>query len=156
MRSRLAITTMLATGLLMSGGGAALGVSALSSTDSASVAQYGTGTTTTTTTTVTTPTVTTQTTVPAPTLSGVAGSQEESPDDVAGVQGGGGRPTGAVAGVQVDEAPEAAAQAPRQLAADGELPFTGFASITMLVVGLLLLAGGVVLRRSTRRPDLQL
>jgi hypothetical protein len=41
MRSRLAITSMLAFGVLMTSSGAALGVSALSPSPSASVAQYG-------------------------------------------------------------------------------------------------------------------
>ena len=41
MRSRIAITALLATGALMSTGGAAIGVTALSTTNDASQAQYG-------------------------------------------------------------------------------------------------------------------
>src|SRR2546422_11635626 len=54
MRSHAFITALVAGGILMLGGGAALGVSGLSSTRSASIAQYGTTTTTGTTQAVTT------------------------------------------------------------------------------------------------------
>ena len=141
MRSRLAITTILAMGLMMSMGGAALGVSALSTSDSASVAQYGA------------PAPTAVTPPPAETLGGgVGGVQEQSPDQgVAGIQDEG--EPGDVAGVQV-QSPEARAQAPRQLQADrdGELPFTGFAAIPLLLGGFALLGLGLVLRRNTTRP----
>ena len=59
MRSRLFVTALVAGGILMLGGGAALGISGLSSTRSASIAQYGTGTTTGTTTSTTTATTVT-------------------------------------------------------------------------------------------------
>jgi len=46
----------------------------------------------------------------------------------------------------------AAAPAPAP-AQSGQLPFTGFAAGAMLLIGALLLAGGLVLRRTTRRTD---
>lgn len=46
-------------------------------------------------------------------------------------------------------------QAPRQVAqaGDGELPFTGFASIPVLLLGIALLSAGLVLRRGARRDS---
>jgi hypothetical protein len=110
MRSRLAITAILAFGLLMTGSGAALGVSALSTSPSASVAQYG----------------------------DVAEGEE-----VAGTAGG--------------APPAAAAQASRQLESDGsaELPFTGYAAVPTLLIGIGLLAMGLILRRNPGRASAQ-
>ena len=124
MKSRLAITALLATGALMSSGGAALGVSALSTDLTASSAQYG---------------APAGDTAPGGTLGETSegGPQNRGGGDVAGE-----RQSGGVAG----------AQAPRQVASSqaDELPFTGYASIPLLLVGLALLASGLVLRRSTR------
>lgn len=59
-----------------------------------------------------------------------------------------------------EAAPAPAAQpAPAQAAApsapvqqaEGELPFTGFAAVSVLLLGVALLGSGLVLRRSTRR-----
>lgn len=131
-RSRLAITSMLAVGALMSTGGAALGVSALSTDLTARAAQYGTTTT-----------QTQQTLVAPPIVTPPAAS------DVAPTGGSGEETTGAPGGT----GPETAgAQAPRQLAAGeaAELPFTGYLAIPLLLLGLALLAAGLVLRGGVR------
>lgn len=47
-------------------------------------------------------------------------------------------------------APPAPAAAPTP-EASGNLPFTGFAALTTLVVGIALLGGGLMLRRTSRR-----
>lgn len=181
MRSRLAVTTLLASGLLLSGGGTALGVSALQATDSAGEAQYGTAPATTgATTTPGTPT--------GPgTLGGTAAPSAgsgPSTDDTdtggnAGVEQSGapsagtpaaGTPAGGVAGESAsspeDTAPTAPAagevsgdsaadsnpvQATRQVGAiSGDtLPFTGYASIPVLLIGLSLFAAGLVMRRKS-------
>ena len=114
MRSRLAITFLLAFGVLMTSSGAALGVSALSTAPSASQAQYGPGVTV------------------------------DTPDEE-------------VLGTAADEQPLASAQAPRQLeSGDGaELPFTGYAAVPTLLIGIALLAMGLVLRRNRGRPTAQ-
>ena len=142
MRSRLAITALLATGALMSSGGAALGVSALSTDLSASAAQYGVA--------------------PAQI---VAGSQNTAPaaapQDTTAVLGASAENTAPsddsdVAAETTSSSPTAAAQPARQVSASqaSELPFTGYAAIPLLLMGLALLAAGLVLRRSTRRaPD---
>jgi hypothetical protein len=165
MKSRLAITAMLATGVLMSGGGAALGVSALTTDLNASSAQYGnqgantgnnnggngansgtnagnggnSGTN-------------------AGAGSGNAGTGSQGgnagTNDVLGAgQSGPGGSAGDVAGARETTA---AAQAPRQLSASqaDRLPFTGYAAIPLLLVGLALLVAGLVLRRSTRGAPL--
>jgi len=136
MRSRVAITALLATGVLMSGGGAALGVSALSTDLTASSAQYGAPTPP---TPVTPP--------PTPTPGGVFGSGDQGTTPTSGS----GAPEQETP--RPSAAPAATAQVPRQLEAStgNELPFTGYASIPMLLVGLALLVSGLVLRRGTRR-----
>jgi hypothetical protein len=45
-------------------------------------------------------------------------------------------------------APQAAAQPAQQ---EGQLPFTGFATLAVVLLGVALLMGGLVLRRSTRQ-----
>lgn len=158
MRSRLAITALLATGALMSSGGAALGVSALSTDLTASSAQYGgppasdspsSGTSGTGATAGTGGTGT-------PGSAAVLGTQSASPASTggAGVAGtGDDSPDSGVAGARTASEPTAAAQAPRQISAStaDELPFTGYAAIPMLLIGLALLASGLVLRRGARR-----
>ena len=148
MRSRSVITALLASGIVMSGGGAALGVSGLVASNSASTAQYGTV---------------------APDNSGVLGANDQSPTP------GGPAPTGEPTsstprgGVSpandgskprsgaapADFADTLVAQPARQLAATStsreELPFTGLAAIPILLIGLALLASGAFLIRTTRR-----
>lgn len=103
MRSRLALIAMLACGLLMTGSGAALGVSALSDSPSASVAQYG-----------------------------------PSDDEEVLGKGPGGQ----------ERPPAAVAQPSRQVEAGGggKIPFTGYAAIPTLLIGIALLAMGLILR----------
>jgi hypothetical protein len=144
-RSRLAITSMLTVGALMSTGGVALGVSALSTDLTARAAQYGAPTSTLTPTT--TPT--------AGTLGASSNSDGTSP--TAGSGDATTEPTPPVGGVAAaedsDVAPaQAQAQAPAQLkaVAGGELPFTGYLAIPLLLAGLVMLAAGLVLRRSGR------
>lgn len=126
MRSRLVITTMLMVGILMSTAGAGLAVSGISGDGDAGTAQYGT-------------------TPPDRVL-----GRTDTPDgDVAGVQDEGG-----VGGVQ-DEGPPTAGdvQPSRQLSAgdDESLPFTGYAAIPLLLVGMTLLAVGLVTRRRVQQ-----
>lgn len=151
MRSRIAVTAMLATGALMSSGGAAIGVSALSTTSDASQAQYGP--------VQTTPGGTAPTggdAVPpgGATLGDSADSakQPTPSGDVRGATDESG-PAGTTAGAR-----EAQAQPARQLESSSadELPFTGYAAIPLLLVGLALLASGLVLRRSTSTNGRQL
>ena len=148
MRSRLAITSMLAFGLLMTSSGAALGVSALTTTPSASQAQYGQP----------------QGNNPQGNNPQVLGdvAEDDQPGEstlggggngeVAGQSAGGGEVAGQGAGG--GEAPLAAAQAPRQLESGqgAELPFTGYAAVPTLLIGIGLLAMGLILRRNPSRP----
>jgi hypothetical protein len=153
MRSRLAIMAVLATGAVMSSGGAALGVSALSTDLTASSAQYGTSAAAAPSATGDSGVLGTSgsggTTTAAPTgSSGVKGAATSSPSGKSGVAG---ESTSATT-------PTAVAQAPRQLESSqgDQLPFTGYAAIPLLLGGLALLAVGLVLRRSTRREPTQI
>jgi hypothetical protein len=134
----------------MSSGGAALGVSALSTDLTASSAQYGAPAGQTVAGEASAPTgnagaggevLGTQAQASAPSSNAGAGDQS----DVAGARASGTPST------------TAAAQAPRQVSAAtaDELPFTGYAAIPMLFFGLLLLGSGLVLRRSSRRAEQQ-
>lgn len=155
MRGRAAITSMLAAGFLMTGGGAALGVSALSETHSANAAQYGTAPGT-------------------PGAGGVTGAGDAGAGGVAGAGDAGagavgannpnaGAPAGGTLGASPQGAgdrggapPEAQAQSARQLEAGGsELPFTGYVAAFVLLAGLGTLAVGLTLRRGTRQVPLQ-
>jgi hypothetical protein len=155
MRSRLAITSMLAFGVLMTSSGAALGVSALSTTPSASQAQYGQ---------VLSETATGEE-PGASTLSGggngevagnSAGGGEVAGDSASGGEVAGDSASGEVAGDSAD-APLATAQASRQLESGGggELPFTGYAAVPTLLIGIGLLAMGLILRRNPGRQAAQ-
>lgn len=155
MRSRLAITSMLAFGVLMTSSGAALGVSALSTTPSASQAQYGTSVP------VDNPggqvlgkTVVT----PPPILDGVPPPtpvDEDPASEVLADVAQGGEDGDVAATTAGDDAPLAAAQASRQLESDGsaELPFTGYAAVPTLLIGIGLLAMGLILRRNPGRAQ---
>jgi hypothetical protein len=127
MRSRLAILATLVVGMLLSTSGAALAISGFtSSSDKASVAQYGPGAT--------------------GNDNDVLGEEEDS-GPAGGVQGeenagnGGGGENGN--GVQPARQVEAGTQA----TGGEQLPFTGFAAIPILLAGVALLGTGLVLRR---------
>jgi hypothetical protein len=143
MKSRMAIMSMLMLGVLASGTGTGLAVSGLSDNGSAGKAQYPT------------PPGKAQSPPPNKVPADVLGEQEdgggngggnEDDTDVAGTQGSDGDTD--VAGAQ-----EGDVQATRQVSVqeEGNLPFTGLAAIPLILMGVGLLASGMVLRR--RLPD---
>lgn len=147
MRSRLAVAVLLATGALFSTTGTALGVSALSTELSAGAAQYG------------------GKTPAAPPAGGQAGGQAGAPagGNVLGVSQGsppaeaGGGGEGAVAGESAESGPGAAQPARQTQALEADrLPFTGYAAIPLLLMGIALLASGLVLRRRGHGAPAQL
>jgi len=173
MKSRIAMMAMLVVGLLMSGTGAGLAVSGLSSSGDASIAQYGK------------PNAvpcdlngdgvadaTEDLNGPAPgcagqdvlpTTTGGGDSCDTNGDGVISpseaLQNGCGGVRGQTDEGSVPREPasspnadrESGAQTTRQVEASGgdELPFTGFAAIPILIGGIALLSGGLVLRRRT-------
>jgi hypothetical protein len=119
MKSRLAILSMLVAGMLLSTTGAGLAVTSLAGND-ASVAQYGPG----------------------------------GGDEGANGGGGGNNPNsgGDNGGVLGQSAQGTEVQPARQVetgAGSGQLPFTGFLAIPVLLGGVVLLSAGIVLRRRT-------
>ena len=150
MKSRMAITAMLVVGFVMSTAGTGLAVSGLTDTGSAAEGQYGP--------VVTTPTTTPTTTVTPTQLGGPQGNVqgqavESSPAPAEEKES---TPAPEKKPTVKKTQPVAVApvvQAPRQVVAaqsGTELPFTGFSAIPVLLVGLALLAGGLVLRKRTR------
>ena len=149
LRTRLAITAMLVVGFALSGAGAGLAVSGISGDDSSSSsAEYSQPPTTTTTTTAPTTTTTattpllptTQTTPPA---SGQLGEQDqgEAPEETTAPE---------------EQAEVAQPQEPRQLGAEtggSELPFTGWAAVPVLLIGLALVGAGLTLRRGLSKQS---
>jgi hypothetical protein len=138
-RASIAATLTMALGLLLTGGGASLAVSGLASDTTAVRAQYA-------------PPVTT-TATPPPAVGG-AGTTDTTPvttttDEESGAQGETDELEPTLGG-SADETDERAAQAPVQVqvaSEDGELPFTGFAAIPIVIAGALLIAAGALLRR---------
>jgi hypothetical protein len=121
MKSRLAILSTLVAGMLLSTTGAGLAVTSLRSQhNSAAVAQYGT---------------------PTPTPTGTAGGGT-APGSVLG-ESNSNQPSGP-AGDSSDLQPTRQAE---NGAGSGNLPFTGFLAIPVLLGGVALLTGGLVLRR---------
>ncbi len=121
MRFRLAIVSLLAAGFALSGAGAGLAVSGLVGDDTPSSAQY----------------------------------REQAPSgNVLGDSKSGGPKSVNEQGAPGEFSPqrEQGVQAPRQLSQESpsSLPFTGWATIPVILVGLGLLASGLVLRRRTR------
>jgi hypothetical protein len=134
MKSRLAIVAMVAFGMVFSTAGAGLAVSGItSSSDNASVAQYGT------------PTPTPTGTPPADEEGGVLPAEETNNAPKGGTSPAEETPSGGVS-------PAEATQPTRQVEATtgSQLPFTGFAAIPVMLGGIALLTGGLVLRRRTR------
>jgi hypothetical protein len=124
MKSRLVILSMLVFGMLLSTAGAGLAVTGLSS-QNAGVHQYGPDTS------------------PAPDSGGVLGDEDA---------GAGEQPAAAPApGGDSDVQPSRQAEAGVGNSSGGELPFTGFAAIPILIGGVALLTTGLVLRR--RSPE---
>jgi hypothetical protein len=120
MKSRLAILAMLVFGMLLSTTGAGLAVQGFSQ-DDASVQQYGPG--------------------DDDDRGGVLGEEDEG-----GVTGGSDTPD-AVAGEEDSSPPLQASRQAESGADTGELPFTGFLALPILLGGLALLSAGLVLRR---------
>lgn len=125
MKSRMALTMMIAVGLLMSGSGAGLAVSGISSDGSSGAAQYD---------------------MNPP--GAILGSEEATSSQARDRAGGA---ADRQAGAKEEE--DGGVQASRQIGAqdDDELPFTGLAAIPLLVLGAVLLVTGTVMRR--RLPD---
>jgi hypothetical protein len=131
------VAACLGLGILFSGAGTTLAVSGLSAPGTATERQYGTYTSTTPTDPVKTP------------VQSVAGEQQGSTPTL-----GGGVKDERAAGGKV--LPYASVSPARQLEAttrSGQLPFTGYAAIPVMLIGIALLVMGATLRRRTRRTD---
>jgi hypothetical protein len=127
MRTRSSILAVLASGILLSGGGAAMGISGLASSGSASQAQY----------------LQTGTPGGGKGAAQVLGAHATAPTHHA------------VRGTHATVSPSAVAQPTRQqsIGHSGSLPFTGYAAIPVLLLGLALLGTGFVMRRRTHAGD---
>jgi hypothetical protein len=160
MKSRLAILSMLVTGILASTTGVGLAIDGLSGSD-ASVAQYGPTPTPTTSTTPTPTPSTSETPTPTPTTPG--GGNNQPPGGVLGEgehhnpgggnneNNGGGGPNGG--GNNNNNPLQPSRQVETGAAGSGQLPFTGFLAIPVLIGGIVLLSTGLVLRRRAARDD---
>jgi hypothetical protein len=136
MRTRLALMSILALGVLMSTTGGALALSNLTGSQNAGDAVYG-----------------------DPTGGGVGG-ETGSGGGGGNTLGGGGGNGGGSNGVAGESAsgstPSDALDTADQQASnkDGKLPFTGYAAIPLLLIGVALLGTGLVLRRRNNSPQL--
>jgi hypothetical protein len=122
MKSRLAILGMLVAGMLFSTTGAGLAISGLTTSNNASVAQYG----------------------------GTEGDNGNGPQGGVEGQSGGGAGTsnpsgGNGSGLQPAQQVEVGASG-----GGGQLPFTGYAAIPILLGGIALLSMGLIIRRRAR------
>ena len=124
MRSRLAVIAMLVLGMTVSTGGGALAVSGFTSqNNSAASAQYGEG-------------------------------EDNGDQGVLGEdESGGGGPTENNGGPSSPAQPNRQVEAGAQTTGGGQLPFTGFAAIPILLGGVALLTTGLVLRKRTAEDD---
>ena len=140
MKSRLVILTMLVLGMLLSTAGAGLAITGLSGNDSASVAEYATPTTTATT---------------PPGKNDVLGDTDTgNGQDVLPSDTGGNGPSGAPGGgVAAGNAVQPARQVEAGANTSSSLPFTGFAAVPILFGGIVLLSGGLLLRRRAGAQD---
>lgn len=154
MRLRLVATSLLVAGVFFTGSGASLAV--ISDSQSAGVAQYPGATVPTPTNTTSSPgnnlvlgqkfSGSTPTTTPKTTPTTPTGMNEVLGAHTNGTSNAGSAPAQLVAPATV--------QATRQLGTNGggnQLPFTGFAAIPVLLIGILMLLSGVALRRTLRR-----
>jgi len=128
MKSRMAILATLVVGMFLSTAGASLAISGFaSSTDKASVAEYGPG----------------NDDQGEQNGGGVLGEDEGGgPGGTQNNNGGGGGTAG-------EEAVQPARQVEAGAQGESQLPFTGFAAIPILLGGVALLTTGLVLRRRT-------
>ena len=122
MRSRIALVSLLACGFLVSGTGVALGLDALSGTDSAAVAQYGPGC--------------------GNNCSGVE-STEGGGSNGSDSLGGGNQGDGTASSASLRQVDQVATRS----TADAGLPFTGYLAIPILLVGVALVTAGILIRR---------
>ena len=129
MKSRIAILATLVVGMLLSTAGAGLAVTGFaSSSDDASVAQYGRQ---------------------APDSGSNDVLSEEENNAPGGGAAGEAGDNGPGEGLQPARQVEAGVQSSDDEGAAEELPFTGFAAIPILIGGVALLSTGMILRRRT-------
>ncbi len=152
-RVSIAVVALLAAGLTLTGGGAAIAISGLAADTTAVNAQYSTPVPPVATPPVppgTTPPVSGSGTPGVSIQGGVDTTPTNTSTDKAPTLGAQGNPD------ETDTAP-GAADAPNQVVAAADsgdtLPFTGFAAIPIIVVGAMLIAAGALLRRRTRPVD---
>lgn len=140
MKSRLAILTTLVLGMLMSTTGAGLAIQGLSDGDDASVAQY----------------------VRGEDSPGDVAGEDDSGGDVAGQDDSGGDVAGSDDAAGSDDGGAVAGASAENLqptrqaevsGESGELPFTGFLAIPILIGGVALLSTGMLLRRRSSDRD---
>jgi len=125
-RGRAGLVSLLAAGMLMSGTGATMAIDGIASQQDASVAQYG---------------------APDHDAAPASATQNEA------TNGSSAPTTLATRSASKPTAPAAPVAASDQLARSGqELPFTGYAGFTILLIGFALLGAGLVLRRRSA-PD---
>lgn len=136
MKSRVALVAVLALGVFMSGTGATLAVSGFAATGSASSTQY------------TNPNNDNQV------VAGTTGKNDTCDSGTSGSNSASSNGSDSNC-TEPEAAPAVEAQAVQQVAATSEsgssLPFTGFVAIPVLIIGLGLLAAGVVMRVRVRR-----